>query len=65
MKTLPTSFYTMPRYANTTMDKADLHELLLETGTWIMANGRMWDINSIAIGAGVYKVTLKRQDYTE
>lgn len=63
MKTLSDIFYTTPRYANTTMDKKDLKELLLHSDGWIMACGHMWDIGSKHIGAGVYRVTLKERSY--
>lgn len=60
MKTLPMYFYQVPAVANTTMDKKDLKELLLNTDGWIMATGYRWEIKSKHIGAGVYRVHLKR-----
>jgi len=63
METLPDIFYTMPRVANTTMDKKDLKELLLHNEGWIMACGHMYDIESKHIGAGVYRITLKVRTY--
>ena len=62
MKTLPGIFYNMPEYANMTMDKKDLREVLLNTGGSIIANGRLYDITPKHLGAGVYKVTLKRSN---
>lgn len=62
MKSLPNIFYTMPRTANTTMDTKDLKELLLETGGRVIACGRLFDIKSKNLGAGVYRVTLWRDD---
>lgn len=62
MKVLPMPFYTMPTMASIVMDKKDLKELLLETSGTIIARGRMWDIKSKHIGAGVYKITLKRME---
>jgi hypothetical protein len=59
MKTLPNHFYTMPNVANTTMDKKDLKEVLLSTGGFILACGRLYDIKSKHLGVGVYKVWLK------
>ena len=59
MKTLPNNFYTMPTIANTTMDRKDLKELLLENDGWVIACGRMYDIISKNIGVGVYRVSLK------
>ena len=58
MKTLPNIFYTMPKLANTVMDKKDLKELLLSTGGQILANGVLYEIVTRNMGAGVYKVTL-------
>ncbi len=63
MKTLPTNFYTMPHFANMTMESSDLKELLLETSGWITAIGCIWDIKSDHLGAGVYKVYLKEKQY--
>jgi len=60
MKTLPNIFYSMPKHADTVMEKADLKELLLSTGGSIIANGSLYDIVSKDIGAGVYKVTLSK-----
>ena len=60
MKTLPTQFYTMPELAHTTMDKKDLKELLLTVGSNIIACGKLYDIKTKHLGAGIYKVTLKR-----
>ena len=59
MKTLPVQFYTMPVYANMSMNRKDLRELLLETGGSIIACGRLYDIKNRSLGAGVYRVTLK------
>jgi len=63
MKVLPMNFYTMPTVANTTMDKDDLKELLLETEGWIIARGHIYDIENKHIGAGVYRVTLELKTY--
>jgi len=60
MKVLPNNFYALPDIAKTTMDRKDLKELLLETEGWVIACGRMYDIESKDIGAGVYRVRLKR-----
>ena len=59
MKTLPRHFYTMPNMAHTTMDRKDLKELLLSTGGSVIACGRLYDIKTKNLGAGVYKVCLK------
>lgn len=60
MKTLPMNFYTMPELARTTMDTADLKELMLSTGGEILACGVLWNICTRNLGAEVYKVYLKR-----
>jgi hypothetical protein len=43
---------------STTMTRADLKTILLETGGNMLACGRLYDIVAKDIGAGVYKVTL-------
>lgn len=49
----------MPTLARTTMDNVDLKELLLATSGEIIACGKIWNICSNHLGAGVYKVFLK------
>ena len=61
MKVLPMNFYTMPQYASMTMDRRDLKELLLSTNGWITACGEIYNIKTESLGAGVYKVFLKRK----
>ncbi len=63
MKSLPNNFYTMPRYASMTVERKDLKELLLETGGNIISCGVLWDIETKHLGAGVYRVRLKRYDH--
>jgi len=65
MKQLPLNFYSFPDLAKTTMDRADLKELLLVTEGWVLINGRMRDIKSTHLGAGVYRVTLAIQKEKE
>lgn len=48
----------MPDYGNTTMDRKDTHELLMDTGGCVLACGRLYNIVAKDIGAGVYKVSL-------
>jgi len=43
---------------HTTMTHDDLRTVLLETGGNMLACGRLYDIVSKPIGAGVYKVSL-------
>jgi len=54
-------FYRVPEYANTTMTKTHLRETLLATDGWIMACGSIYDIKPKHLGAGIYKVVLKRR----
>jgi len=61
VKTLPNVFYNMPHIASTTMDRKDLKELLLATDGWVLACGSIYDIATKSLGAGVYRVTLKRR----
>lgn len=44
---------------NTTLDKADLRELLLFTGGDMFAQGRLYNIKSEDLGADVFRVTLE------
>lgn len=57
---LTDNFYAMPLYANTTMTSKELKETLLYTEGNIMACGELWDIKSKSLGAGVYKIWLKK-----
>lgn len=43
---------------NTTMERAELREVLLQTGGNMLACGRLYDIVSKPLGAGVYRVSL-------
>lgn len=45
--------------AKATMTRNQLKETLLATDGWVMACGRIWDIRSKHLGAGVYSVYLK------
>lgn len=57
---LPTYFYQMPKFATDTIEKKDLKNVLLNTGGNIIAHGVVWDIKNKHLGAGVYKIYLKR-----
>ena len=63
MKTLPNNFYTCPTMADMTIDSRGLKELLMATGGSILARGVLWDIKTKNMGAGVYRVSLKRKKY--
>ena len=56
---IPTNMYIMPRYANTVMTRKEFKETLKATDGRILTAGYMWDIIGKAIGAGMYRVTLK------
>jgi hypothetical protein len=58
---LPDNFYTMPKVANMTLTRKQLRETLLYTGGWIIACGRIHEIKSKHLGAGVYRVNLERR----
>jgi len=62
MNHLTNNFYTIPHLAHTTMATKELKETLLHTEGSILACGRMWDIVSKHLGAGVHKITLKRMN---
>jgi hypothetical protein len=57
-----TILWTMPGVGHTTMERKQLRAFLLATGGSILAQGRLWDIKSTHLGAGIYKVTTKRND---
>ncbi len=44
---------------NAVLDKEDLRELLHSTGGSMMANGRLYNVKSEHLGAGVHRVTLE------
>jgi hypothetical protein len=41
-----------------------VREMMLQTGGWMMARGEMYDIRSTALGGGVYRMTLKRKEFS-
>ena len=58
---VPNFLASMPGLGHTTMTKAELKKLLLDTGGQIMAQGSLWEITSKHLGAGVYRVSTKRR----
>lgn len=48
----------MPR-GHTTLERADVKDMLLQTGGNILACGSLYNIKATHIGAGVYKVSLE------
>jgi len=53
-------FYTQPVYAVATM--REYRETLLATDGQIIACGYLWRIRGQSLGAGVYRVTLTREE---
>jgi len=51
----------MPGLASKVMTTEQLRETLLATGGDILACGEIWDIKNEHLGAGVYKVFLKKR----
>lgn len=43
---------------STTLKEADAQSLLLESGGMLLACGRLYDVKSEPLGAGVYRMTL-------
>lgn len=46
---------------NSTVNKKTLHHVLLSNGGTLLARGELHDIESKHLGAGVYRVTLKKR----
>lgn len=57
---LPDIFYSMPKMASAALTRRQLREILLTTNGKILACGYMWEIVQKHLGAGIYRVTLKR-----
>ena len=58
---LPARFYTIrPDLCSTTLTKEQLRETLLATDGQIIAHGELFELKTKHLGAGIYKVTLKR-----
>lgn len=49
-------------FGNITVEKDDLKAIMLQTGGTMMARGCLYDIVSKHLGAGVYKLTLRRSN---
>ena len=52
---------SMPGLAHTTVERKELKQILLDTDGQLMACGRLWDIESRHLGAGVYRIKLKER----
>ena len=63
MKQLPDNFYNYPSHASITITGKELRELLLATDGCAIIMGRLMDIKSRYLGAGVYRVTVERRSY--
>lgn len=46
-------------YANSTVERQDAHDILMETGGTLLARGRLYNIIAKNIGAGVYRLHLE------
>lgn len=46
--------------ANTTAERQDTHDILMETGGTLIGCGTLYNIDAKALGAGVYRLTLSR-----
>ena len=57
---LPDNFYTMPDKAEKVVDRKELKKILLGLGGRIIACGVLYDIKNKHLGAGIYKIFLKR-----
>jgi len=65
MKQLPDDFYAYPNFANMTITRKELRELLLETEGQVVIQGRLKDIKSKHLGVGVYRVTVEDVDLSK
>lgn len=59
MNKLIDNFYQIPNVASQTMNRKDLKETLLWTGGKILTCGRLRELKSKHLGAGIYLITLK------
>lgn len=50
-----------PQHAAPSVTKKDLKAILLDTDGWMMLRGRMWDLHSKHLGAGIYRLSLKER----
>ena len=57
--TLSNSFYQIPDYARQTVTRKELKEILLDTDGRIVTCGRLMELKSKHIGAGLYVITLE------
>ena len=49
-----------PEFGSTTVDTKVLREILLEVGSNMLARGSLYDFKPEHLGAGIYKLSLKR-----
>lgn len=61
MTHLPETFWTMPKFARTTLTTKELRETLMATDGWLGAAGYVYDLKSKRIGPGVYSVFLEKR----
>lgn len=48
-----------PEQGNATATCAEVREIMLQTGGSLTSAGRLYDIKSSSLGAGVYRLTLE------
>lgn len=50
----------MPSHGHATIERPELRAIMLRTGGQMLAQGDLWDIVTKHLGAGVYRISLKR-----
>ena len=53
----------MPTLAHSMLTRAEVRQLLQQTGGDVMAQGRLYDIQVTPRGAGMYTVRLRKREY--
>ena len=59
---LSNKFYIFPNHAHTVMSTKEFRQILKDNDGYILVQGRLWDIVGKSLGAGMYRVTLKKRD---
>lgn len=63
MKKLPNHFYAFPDAARMTVTTKHLRELLLATDSQAVIKGKIWEIKSKSLGAGIYQISVEKRKY--
>lgn len=58
-----THLWDIPGVSNATVDRKRLRAFLEATGGEVLARGHLWDVKSKHLGAGMYKVQLRKRAY--